>query len=866
MTLSPQDVQQTLDQCRSGQAAEAERQYRGFLSRGSFSTDAMVPLAELARCLGLTAEALAWAGRAVRLRPDQADAWTLYALALIAQHRVEAGTAAVGRALMIAPRSAPALRAAAVAMLRMNRLPEAAARCGEALAIQPGYADALATLALIRMAEGRAEEADVLFRQATALPMAPAEAFGNHAALLARLGRDAEALERAERAVALRPRLASAHHLLGTLHRQAGRTDPASRHFKAAIAADAHHLDARMALIALWAELGLATGDWAAEMLGLVQEVLALIPPEAPESGEVAFQLGALFLRHGRRDLAISLLRRAIQQAKPGQPDVGHWWSSFALSLRGIHLAGTQAPVAAALRTDLLAAFARTEVDPADLATAAASLILADPAAGQLGAVAGDPAAAEALLCAGSLTGLAGDPLLHALLAVTPVTDLALERIVIALRRALLAVTAAAGQPLDVSSWGHPWLTLCVRLARQAFLGDYVLAQSAEETIALDRLEAEVRHRLENGVAVPNHWIALLGAYRPLDRLPPALMGHAWPAELRDLLALQVSEVAAEAGIAAQLPCLTPVNNSVSVRVRAQYEEHPYPRWVSTGLRAKPIGLRAMLQALFPRARPPAFPAGGLPTDNWPNWEAPEVLVAGCGTGREAVQVARHVAGARVLAVDLSRRSLAYGLRQAQRLGLDTLSFAQADLLELGRLERRFDLIHCVGVLHHMADPLAGLRVLTGLLAPGGVMKLGFYSTIARRPIAALRSFAAERGIAATLEGVRRLRQDILDLPADHPARAVTASPDFFTASGCRDLMLHVHELSTSLPWLEQALDGLDLTLLGFEFEDPAPYSLYRQRFPDDPAMTSLARWTRLEEAHPTLFGRLYQFWVTRRR
>ncbi|CAO3441224.1 methyltransferase [Azospirillum endophyticum] len=859
MALSPQDVQHALEQCRNGQAAEAEQQYRGFLSQGSFSIDAMIPLAELARCLGLAAEALVWAGHAIRLRPDHAEAWTLYALTLIAQHRVEAGMVAAGRALAIAPRSAAALRAAAVAKLRLNQLPEAAARCSEALAIQPEYADALATLALIRMAEGRAEEADALFRQATALPMAPAEAFGNHAALLARLGRDAEALERAERAVALRPRLASAHHLLGTLHRQAGRSDLAVRHFKAAIGADAHHLDARMALIALWTELGLATGDRAAELLGLVQEVLALLPPETPEGAEVAFQLGTLFLRHSRRDLAISLLRRAIRQAKPDQPEAGRWWSGFALSLRGIHLAGTQAPAADALRADLLAAFARPEVDPADLATAAASLIAADPAAVQLGAAADDPAAAEALLCAGSLTGLAGDPLLHALLAATPVTDLALERILTALRRALLTVTAPAGQPLDLSSWGHPWLTLCARLARQAFLGDYVLAQSTEEAAALDRLEAEVRRRLETGVAVPNHWVALLGAYRPLDRLPPALMGHAWPAELRALLTLQVSEVAAEADIAAQLPSLTPVHNSLSIQVRAQYEAHPYPRWAATGLRATPLGLRVLLQALFPKAR---LPAAGSPERDW---EAPEVLIAGCGTGREAVQVARHVAGARVLAVDLSRRSLAYGLRQAQRLGLDRLSFAQADLLELGQLERRFDLIHCVGVLHHTADPLAGLRVLTGLLAPGGVMKLGFYSAIARRPIAALRSFAAERGIAATLDGVRQLRQHILALPADHPARAVTASPDFFTASGCRDLMLHVHELPTSLPWLEQALDGLDLTLLGFEFEDPAPYALYRQRFPEDPAMTSLARWARLEEAHPALFGRLYQFWVTRR-
>jgi 2-polyprenyl-3-methyl-5-hydroxy-6-metoxy-1,4-benzoquinol methylase len=44
------------------------------------------------------------------------------------------------------------------------------------------------------------------------------------------------------------------------------------------------------------------------------------------------------------------------------------------------------------------------------------------------------------------------------------------------------------------------------------------------------------------------------------------------------------------------------------------------------------------------------------------------------------------------------------------KLGLD-IEYAQADLLKLGGMERRFDLIEAVGVLHHMKDPLAGWRV-----------------------------------------------------------------------------------------------------------------------------------------------------------
>ncbi|QCG93055.1 methyltransferase domain-containing protein (plasmid) [Azospirillum sp. TSA2s] len=837
MTIGPQDVRHALEQCQAGRPDDAERLYRGFVAQGSFSVEAMAPLGELARSLGLGEEAAAWAGRAVRLLPGQAEGWVLRALTLIAGSLADAGLAAAQRALIIAPGSASALRAVALARLRQNRVADAESACGEALAAQPGYAEGLATLALVRMAQGRAAEADTLFRQATAGPVAPAEAFGNHAALLARLGQDDEALERAERAVALRPRLASAQYLIGTLHRRAGRHGEAAARFTTAVAADPRHREARLALLTLLAEAGRLQ-----EAAALGDELQSL----AADDAAIALQLGGLFLRHGRADLALPSLRRALRLA----PGTAQGWTLFARALRGVRPSAADAD----LRAQLVAAFSKPGVDPADLTAAAAGLLAADPAAARLLEAAADADAVEALLCSGALTDLAGDALLHVVLTGAPIADLDLERLVTAWRRALLRVTANPSQPLDESSWGQPWLGLCARLARQAFLGEYVLAESGEEAAAVGRLDEAVRHRLTLGQPVPNHWIPLLGAYRPLGSLPPALMGHSWPEDVRALLALQVVEPQEEAQLAAELPALTPICDDVSVQVRAQYEENPYPRWAATGLREAPLGLSDILHGLFPRTWRPATA-----------WTAPEVLIAGCGTGREAIWAARHIEGARVLAVDLSRRSLAYGLRQSRRLGIEGLSFAQADLLELDAIGRRFDLIHSVGVLHHTADALAGLRVLTGLLAPGGVMKLGFYSALARRPLQAVRAIAAERRLKASPDGIRRLRQDILALPAGHPARAVTTSPDFFSASGCRDLMLHVHERPTTLPWLEQALDGLGLSLLGFEFDDPAAHRLYRRRFPEDPDMASLARWTRLEEEEPALFGRLYQFWVTRR-
>ena len=85
-----------------------------------------------------------------------------------------------------------------------------------------------------------------------------------------------------------------------------------------------------------------------------------------------------------------------------------------------------------------------------------------------------------------------------------------------------------------------------------------------------------------------------------------------------------------------------------------------------------------------------------------------DVLVAGCGTGQHSIETAQRFSGAKVLAVDLSLASLGYAKRKTHELGLANVDYAQADILELGKLDRRFDLIEAMGVLHHLREPWHG--------------------------------------------------------------------------------------------------------------------------------------------------------------
>lgn len=375
-------------------------------------------------------------------------------------------------------------------------------------------------------------------------------------------------------------------------------------------------------------------------------------------------------------------------------------------------------------------------------------------------------------------------------------------------------------------------------IALQLERTEYVLPSPAGAPPTVQDLDSALAAALYGPLAPEAATMVLEDAAADLQDLP-------W---CRLLLQRMGPERVREAAIAATLPILSASDDAVSEAVARQYEESPYPRW--RGLRAGGVrSLDALLAALFPGTAFVPFPA------------APEVLVAGAGTGRHALRTARRIAGAKVTAIDLSRAALAYGARQAEELGIQNVNFARADLVRLPETLGRFHLIEVCGVLHHMADPEAAWRGLLRHLAPNGVMKVALYSELARQDVVAARAWIGCDPGALTLDEMRRLREELLKLPDDHPARGVTRELDFYSLSGCRDLVFHASEQRFDMARLQAAIRDLGLEFLGFEFVDPKVMAAYRARHPGDPAGRNLKNWAAIEAENPQLFRGMYQFW-----
>ncbi|WP_136416257.1 tetratricopeptide repeat protein [Herbaspirillum sp. ST 5-3] len=857
-----------------GEFGAAADSYRKVTKLQPDNSDAHFNLGVALQACGLLDAAIESYRNVLRLRPDYVQAHGSLGTVLQAQEKFEAAAEHYRHALTQKTEQPETLNNLGVTYQSLGKLDAAIECLKSALSLNPGYADAHYNLGNALHAQGQQEAAVECFRRAASLKPDFAAAHFNLGNVLLQQERLDAAIDSYHAALALRSNDADVHYNLGNALHAKGAHD-------AAVEAYLHALALKPAYVAAQSNLGVALqaqGKFDAA-IDAYRNALALKPDYADANSN----LGTALQAQGDLDTAIDCFQRALA-AKP-DCDSAYNGLAICLLLRGDALEalkiakkalqtnenhGTRALVFECLRNVrfseddgdaralLIRAMSEPWGRPAQLVEACISLLNQNTEIKECVERAEhawpERLTGHDLFGKNGLTEACNDTLFQSLLENTTAAHLGLERFLTMTRLALLEKVV---NPVDEQVVEPDVLAFHCSLARQCFINEYVYSVTDEEQALAERLRQEVSTTMASGAQPAAVALVATACYFPLHTLPSAtsLLDRAWPDSVAALLTQQVREPQEELHYGEKISALTTIEGDVSRQVQQQYEENPYPRWVKVPSGGKATTIDAFLRQQFPFT--PFQPIHKV--------DKISILIAGCGTGQQSIETARQFRGAKMLAVDLSKASLAYALRKTRELGIENIEYAQADIMTLRSTGRTFDVIESVGVLHHLADPLGGWLELLSMLRPGGFMRLGLYSEQARRHVVAARNFIADKQYASTSEDIRRCREELLSESVGESFTSLTSLRDYYETSGCRDLLFHVQEHRFTLPMIKDAIEQFDLDFVGFLLS-PAIGRRYSERFPDDQPRTNLDNWHVFENENPDTFVGMYQFFVQKRR
>ena len=640
-------------------------------------------------------------------------------------------------------------------------------------------------------------------------------------AVLKGLGQLDASVQAYNTALTIKPDYADAHNNMGIALQDQGKLEEAIEAYNKALVIKPVYADAYYNMGNALKEQGRLQ-----EAIEAYNKALAI----KPDYAKAYNNMGSTLQEQGKLEEAIAAYSKAIAI----KPNYAEAYNNIGFTLKGIAIKQST-PGLQKIITSLLDR--KSFVRPRDIARATISLLKLEP---KLKRYLQTSSVAEVeLKFLEVIKDISELPLLLKLMSVCPLPDLDLENLLAALRASLLlSVSDLTGSTEE--------LEFQSALALQCFTNEYIYNQSEHEDEVLAALEVAIKQVLSNGDQPSPQSILCLASYSPLNQ-------YEWSSsllitdEIEDVFKRQISEPNQEANLKSVIPVLGEITDEVSSKVRNQYEVSPYPRWVNLGLRLKPEPISKVIKERKLK----------LFDDKIMGVETPDILIAGCGTGQHSIGTAATFKGSKVLAIDLSLSSLSYAKRKTKELGIQNIDYMQADILNLDKLKRQFDIIASGGVLHHMDDPLAGWKVLTDCLKPGGLMKIGLYSEIARQHIVEMRQEISNAGIGSSDSAMKSFRKTVMKSDQKHHKRILNIT-DFYSLSELKDLLFHVQEHRFTIPQIQNCLYQLGLKFCGFE---PPIFSHFKLANTGAGDPYDLDKWQAYEKANPSAFIGMYQFW-----
>ena len=401
-------------------------------------------------------------------------------------------------------------------------------------------------------------------------------------------------------------------------------------------------------------------------------------------------------------------------------------------------------------------------------------------------------------------------------------------------------------------------IPILIAIANQCYRNEYIWEINKEDKRNLKLIVNKIENIIKNNDKIPYPLILILASFQSLN-LYKNLTNHI---NLNinnyhivsDIIEKQILDFKEESKIKKTIKGITKIEDSVSIKVRDQYEKNPYPRWLSVPKsKNDKTYLDYIKDSLFKKINKKEIN------------HISNILVAGCGTGKHPVMLASMDKDIKITAIDISKTSLAYGKRMAEKLNINNISWAQADILKLDDIKKKFDAIESIGVIHHMKDPKKGFEYLSRRLKKNGLLKLGLYSRYFRQGrLNKIKEYILKKNLPHEIESVRKIRKYVFENLKNPDYLPLSRMPDYYTTSSFRDLLMHHQELDFTIPEIQEMIED-KYKFIGFTFLSNQRFENYIKKFPDDKFLNNLNNWNTYEKENPDFFSGMYQFWLQKK-
>ena len=459
-------------------------------------------------------------------------------------------------------------------------------------------------LGVIAYQVGKHDIAIQLISKALSVKPNYAEAHSNLGNALKEQGNLEDAVASHQKAISLKPDFAEAHNNLGITLNGQGNFKNAVASYNRAISIRPNYAEAYYNLGVTFQEQGNFK-----EAVASYQKAISL----KPDFAEAHNNLGVTFQEQGSFEEAVASYQKAIFL----KSDYAEAYINLAEVMNGVSV-NPDAIIFLQLKDTLTALLLRDDIGHQNLVIAALSILLTPDVRISI-----DACISTSVECNGSnlfadknINELITNPMLLLLLKKTIIHNSIVELFLTKIRKSLLfylilnpdANKNSAGIEKIVYGLSCQW-----------------------ELDQIDQLHNTIKKKIADNSHDIDLYVALLGCYMPLYSVDYVVqwirqVNYDSLKEFSQLISIQVKEPCQEQKILHQIKRLTPITDDISQKVMLQYRENPYPRWINISPR-KPKSFASQFRTqIFPNTQTAT-----------PNLSAPDILVAGCGTGKQPI-------------------------------------------------------------------------------------------------------------------------------------------------------------------------------------------------------------------------------------